>query len=86
MASVRTAAGVVVTPASTVIEVRVAELRQLFNAIDPSPFHERDLDPRAEAFIVDAVSISPVMFLTVEPDTVVLTSAGRFGSRLTIDT
>jgi hypothetical protein len=34
------------------IEVRVAELRQLFNAIDPSPFHERDLDPKAEAFIV----------------------------------
>jgi hypothetical protein len=38
---------------SRVIEVRVAELRQLFNAIDPSPFHERDLDPRAEAFIVE---------------------------------
>jgi hypothetical protein len=36
-----------------IIEVRVAELRQLFNAIDPSPFHERDLDPRAEEFIVD---------------------------------
>jgi len=35
------------------IEVRVAELRQLFNAIDPSPFRERDLDPRAEAFIVE---------------------------------
>jgi hypothetical protein len=35
-----------------VIEVRVHELRQLFNAIDPSPFHQRDLDPRAEEFIV----------------------------------
>lgn len=35
-----------------IIEVRVAELRQLLNAIDPSPFHERDLDPRAEEFIV----------------------------------
>jgi hypothetical protein len=35
------------------IEVRVAELRRLFNAIDPSPFRERDLDPGAEAFIVD---------------------------------
>jgi len=35
------------------IEVRVAELRQLFNAIDPSPFRERDLDPRAEEFIID---------------------------------
>lgn len=40
-------------PASGVIEVRVAELRQLFNSIDPSPFRERDLDPRAEAFIVE---------------------------------
>ena len=38
---------------SHVIEVRVAELRQLFNAIDPSPFRERDLDPRAEEFIVE---------------------------------
>ena len=37
---------------SPVIEVRVTELRQLFNAMDPSPFRERDLDPRAEAFIV----------------------------------
>jgi hypothetical protein len=35
-----------------VMEVRVAELRQLFNRIDPSPFRERDLDPSAEEFIV----------------------------------
>lgn len=35
------------------IEVRVSELKQLFNAIDPSPFRERDLDPSAEEFIVD---------------------------------
>lgn len=34
-------------------EVRVAELRQLFNAIDPSPFRERDFDPRAQEFIVE---------------------------------
>lgn len=33
--------------------MRVAELRQFFNAIDPSPSLDRDLDPRAEAFIVD---------------------------------
>jgi hypothetical protein len=39
--------------AATVIEVRVSELRQLFDSIDPSPFGERDLDSRAEAFIVD---------------------------------
>jgi hypothetical protein len=42
-----------------VIEIRVAELRQLFNAIDPSPFHQRDLDPRAEEFIVDWASDLP---------------------------
>jgi hypothetical protein len=35
------------------IEVRVGEIRQLFNSMDPSPFRERDLDPKAEAFIVD---------------------------------
>jgi hypothetical protein len=35
------------------IEVHVAELKQLFNAIDPSPFRDRDLDPGAEEFITD---------------------------------
>jgi hypothetical protein len=34
------------------IEVHVGELRQLFNAMDASPFRDRDLDPEAEAFIV----------------------------------
>jgi hypothetical protein len=34
------------------IEVRVAELKQLFNAMDPAPFRQRDLDPDAEDFIV----------------------------------
>jgi hypothetical protein len=32
--------------------VHVPELKRLFNAIDPSPFRERDLDPKAEEFIV----------------------------------
>ena len=42
------------------IEVHVSELKQLFNAIDPSPFRERDLDPKAEEFIVDwAKEVSP---------------------------
>jgi hypothetical protein len=36
------------------IEVRVGEVRQLFNSMDPAPFRERDLDPKAEAFIVDS--------------------------------
>lgn len=46
------AAGDTLAAGTRVIEVRVAELRQLFNAIDPSPFRERDLDPAAEEFIV----------------------------------
>ena len=37
---------------SSRIEVHVAELRQLFEAMDPSPFHDRDLDPRAAEYIV----------------------------------
>ena len=35
------------------IELHVAELKQLFNAMDPSPFRERDLDPKAEEVIVE---------------------------------
>ena len=42
-----------------VIELRVAELRQLFNAMDPAPFRERDLDPRAEEFIVEWAREAP---------------------------
>lgn len=37
---------------SGVIELRLGELAQLFNSLDPSPFHQRDLDDDAEAHIV----------------------------------
>lgn len=37
---------------NAVIEVRIRELAQLFNSLDPSPFHERDLDGDAEEYIV----------------------------------
>jgi len=33
------------------IEVHVGELHHLFNSLDPTPFRERDLDPKAEEFI-----------------------------------
>jgi hypothetical protein len=33
------------------IEVHVSDLKELFNSFDPTPFHKRDLDPDAEAFI-----------------------------------
>jgi hypothetical protein len=47
------AAGDALPPRCRPIEVRVAELRQLFDEIDPSPFQERDLDPKAVEFIVE---------------------------------
>ncbi len=36
------------------IEVKLRELRQLFHHLDPAPFREKDLDPAAETYIVDA--------------------------------
>ncbi len=39
-------------PASSLIQVRLSQASQLFNSMDPSPFHERDLDRDAEQFIV----------------------------------
>jgi hypothetical protein len=45
-------AGDPLLPNVHVVEVRVKELRQLFDALDPSPFRERDLDTKAAEFIV----------------------------------
>jgi hypothetical protein len=39
------------TPSDAVITLRLRELTQLFNSMDPSPFVERDLDADAEEFI-----------------------------------
>ncbi len=38
------------------IELRLRDLRQVFNRLDPAPFREKDLDPAAEAYIEDAVA------------------------------
>jgi hypothetical protein len=51
-ANEKISAGDLIPPKCAVIEVHVGELKQLFDAIDPSPFRDRDLDPKAEAFIV----------------------------------
>jgi|GEM_PF-123573 hypothetical protein len=45
-------AGDAIPAGCELIEVHVAALKQLFNAIDASPFRERDLDPDADEFIV----------------------------------
>ena len=36
-----------------VLDLHVAELRQLFNSMDPAPFRQRDLDAKAQAYIVE---------------------------------
>jgi hypothetical protein len=42
-----------------VLDLYLAETRQLFNSMDPSPFQERDLDPKAEAYIVEWARQAP---------------------------
>ena len=39
------------TPPVHRIELRLREVAQLFNSLDPTPFHHKDLDPDAEEFI-----------------------------------
>lgn len=43
----------------TTIEVNLNRLAQLFNSLDPSPFHERDLDQDAEDYIVGSAEEAP---------------------------
>ena len=45
--------------AETKIEVNVNRISQLFNSLDPSPFHERDLDQDAEEYIVGSAEEAP---------------------------
>ena len=44
----------------SLIEIALTRIGQLFNSFDPSPFHEKDLDDDAEAYIVGAVREFPV--------------------------
>ncbi len=37
---------------SAAIDLRLHTLRQLFQSFDPAPFHDKDLDPAAVAYIV----------------------------------
>lgn len=41
------------------IEVSLRKLSQLFDSLDPSPFHEKDLDRDAEEYIVDSAKELP---------------------------
>lgn len=49
------------TPASHHhVEIRIRELKQLFNSMDPAPFLEKDLDSDAEQFIVESAEEFPL--------------------------
>ena len=41
------------------LDLHLGELRQLFNSMDPAPFRERDLDPKASDYIVDWATEAP---------------------------
>jgi hypothetical protein len=42
------------------VEMRLRTVMQIFNSLDPSPFHEKDLDPDAEAYITEIVQDFPL--------------------------
>ena len=71
MISDKPSAGDPIPSKCAVIEVHVGELKQLFNSIDPSPFRNKDLDPKAEEFIVDWAKDVPrdsILALVVDLD------------------
>ncbi len=43
----------------SVIKVHIASLSQLFDSLDPSPFHIRDLDRKASTYIVESARDIP---------------------------
>jgi hypothetical protein len=43
----------------TTIELRLHDIGQLFDSLDPYPFYERDLDPDAEEYIVSSLRELP---------------------------
>lgn len=61
-----------------VLDLHVGELRQLFNSMDPAPFRKRDLDPKAQAYIVEWAQEVPAgrpLELVVHVDAETVTAA-----------
>ncbi len=52
MTADQTYAGDEIPQGTDVIDLHVSELTQIYNSLDPSPFHEKDLDDDADEFIV----------------------------------
>jgi len=57
MTTPSTAAGTGAAPHE--LRLYLGELRQLFDSMDPAPFRERDLDPKAAEYIVDGAREAP---------------------------
>jgi len=45
---------------TAIIEIRLGKLQQLFNSLDPSPFHDKDLDQNAHDYIVGSADEHPL--------------------------
>ena len=64
-----------------VIEVHLRTAEQLFNSLDPSPFHERDLDDEAERYIVgwarEIKGTGPLQLIVTLPEVVHTTEVAR---------
>jgi len=62
------------------IELRLTSVAQLFNTLDPSPFRDRDLDTRAEAYLLgrarDLPAGEPVRLVVHLPAAEAATAAG----------
>jgi hypothetical protein len=46
-------------PGAHVLDLHLGELKSVFHALDPAPFRERDLDPRAHEYIVEWAREAP---------------------------
>jgi hypothetical protein len=63
-----------------IIELRVERIDQLFESLDPSPFHERDLDRNAAAFITNWARDLPE-----DPPLTILIHVGGSAGHRTLD-
>jgi hypothetical protein len=70
-----------------VIELVLRNMMQLFNSFDPSPFHEKELDPNAEDYLFNTVDdlpyVKPVKLVIYLPDEAI-TDASRHSVSLGI--
>lgn len=64
-----------------VIEIHLKTAEQLFNSLDPSPFHERDLDREAESYIVGLArefkNVGPLRLIVTLPELAYRTKVAR---------